>query len=188
MRESPRRNLVDTRSSSAYAESLLAQLLVPEVWKEILSVERKRVPWKDVDFVGDLTAIHSELKALPNVAGWGVQSVRHDGPWVCIRTHPRNTLRKQLRFAFSCFPLQIVWSHHSYLQSLPFEYATLLTVMNLLALFWCWYSSISTQQGWKAFLISLQFSSSMVALKQQWVAQYESRSPSRLECMGIGQR
>ncbi len=29
MRESPGRNLVDTRSSSAYAESLLAELQVP---------------------------------------------------------------------------------------------------------------------------------------------------------------
>jgi hypothetical protein len=40
--------------------------------KKILSVERKRLPWKDVDFVRDLTAIHRELKTLPNVAGWGV--------------------------------------------------------------------------------------------------------------------
>jgi len=37
-----------------------------------LSVERKREPWKDVDFVKALTAIPRELKALPNVAGWGV--------------------------------------------------------------------------------------------------------------------
>jgi hypothetical protein len=43
-----------------------------KVLEETLSVERKRVPWKDVDFVRDLTAIHRELKALPNVAGWGV--------------------------------------------------------------------------------------------------------------------
>jgi len=34
-----------------------------------------------------------------------------------------------------------------------------------------------TQQGSKAFLRSLQFSSLMVSLRLQWVAQYEPHSP-----------
>jgi hypothetical protein len=78
------------------------------VRKEILSVERKRVPWKDVDFVGDLTAIHRELQALPNVAGWVRKAQGTMGPESASELTLEILLENKYVLLFSCFQLQIV--------------------------------------------------------------------------------